>query len=382
MIPISSSEKKMQMFRAVTRKEWEEAARNEWEGVKPSEITALPTHGTAIEPYYDRSDLPSHSNSQLYASEEEFLGARIWLNMPLISCKSDLEANQKACEWLASGADGILFELSDSSNPETLLKGIELPFCNISFLADERQEFFFQRFLMYIKTKKYAPESVSGTIFWKTPPANLPDLISQFIPSAQFHAGGIIEGKERKSAADDIAALLAKAVKQIDIVSPLHALAKGKGSGEHIIDIKDAVHSIAFSASVSTDLFLEIAKLKALRMLWHQVACSYTPEYTAKPFIHAFSKIWTKSEYEPHSNMLKGTTSAMSAILGGCDSLTTQAEDQTSEWMTRIARNISSILREEAHFSTVADPTAGSYYLEKLIDRLAQDAWKKFQDLV
>ena len=79
--------------------------------------------------------------------------------------------------------------------------------------------------------------------------------------------------------------------------------------------------------------------------------------------------------------MLKSTSAALAAILGGCDALTVQPENE-NPMMARIARNVSSILREESHLSKVADPTAGSYYLESLTNQLAINAWKKFQNII
>jgi methylmalonyl-CoA mutase len=72
----------------------------------------------------------------------------------------------------------------------------------------------------------------------------------------------------------------------------------------------------------------------------------------------------------------------MAAIAGGCDSITIEPEDATNETMNRMARNVSSILRDESHFSKVADPTAGSYYIDSLTEQLSEKAWSKFQSLM
>jgi methylmalonyl-CoA mutase len=77
--------------------------------------------------------------------------------------------------------------------------------------------------------------------------------------------------------------------------------------------------------------------------------------------------------------MLKSATAAMSAIFGGCDGLTIFPESDEDSMMARIARNVSSVLREESHLSKVADPTAGSYYLDSLIEQLADQSWRVFQ---
>src|SRR5436190_18952994 len=91
--------------------------------------------------------------------------------------------------------------------------------------------------------------------------------------------------------------------------------------------------------------------------------------------VHCYTEAFVNEKYEPHGNMLKGTTASLAAIFGGCDMLTVDAEDGQQEMMSRAARNISNILREEVHLSKVADPVAGSYYVETLSAQIADAAW-------
>ena len=77
--------------------------------------------------------------------------------------------------------------------------------------------------------------------------------------------------------------------------------------------------------------------------------------------------------------MLKATTASMAAILGGCDVLTVDAEDPDNATMSRAARNVSNVLREESHFSKVADPLAGSYFIDDLTRQLSENVWQLVQ---
>ena len=77
--------------------------------------------------------------------------------------------------------------------------------------------------------------------------------------------------------------------------------------------------------------------------------------------------------------MISGSVAALAALAGGCNSLTILAEDENNMTMTRIARNVSNILREESHLNKVADPTAGAYAIENIVDQLAVAAWGEFQ---
>ena len=278
-------------------------------------------------------------------------------------------ANKDALLSLHAGADGVLFELHGPADPNVLLKKIEMPYCSTVFLASSGQEDFFRKLVSLASAKNSNYSGLAGAIFWKGVPVNLLVLNEQFKGWSQFHYFGII-AEDSTSPTDEIAMLLAKVVTQ---------LADFPEGTEKINQVLD---SVAFSVSVGTDFFLEIAKLKALRLVWFQVAKAYDPQCSAAVYIHVTVKAGENQAYSPHKNMIRGTTAAMSAILGGCDALTVPPADHQSEMMTRIARNVSSILREESHLGKVSDPTAGSYYVEKLTDQLAAKAWEKFQQLM
>jgi methylmalonyl-CoA mutase len=101
--------------------------------------------------------------------------------------------------------------------------------------------------------------------------------------------------------------------------------------------------------------------------------------------IHCVTSEWNKTVYDPYVNMLRTQTEAMSAILGGTDSLTVEPFDivfrQPDEFSERIARNQQLILKEESYFDKVADPAAGSYYIENLTSLIAENTWKLFLEI-
>lgn len=144
--------------------------------------------------------------------------------------------------------------------------------------------------------------------------------------------------------------------------------------------------------ATSTSYFVEIAKLRALRLLVPQVVDAYAEE-TDTPaslapsdlFIQAETSRRTETIYDPNVNMLRGTTEAMAAVLGGCDTLRVRPYDAAlrppDAFGARIARNVQLILKHEAHFDVVADPAAGSYYVETATHQLAERAWSTFQTI-
>ena len=119
-----------------------------------------------------------------------------------------------------------------------------------------------------------------------------------------------------------------------------------------------------FSFGTGSDYFMEIAKLRAARILWALVADAFKASDTSKfrMEIHSVTKVWNDSVSDPYINMLRTQTEAMSAVLGGTDSLTVNPFNigcSPDEFSERIARNQQLILKEEAWFDKVADPSAG-----------------------
>lgn len=160
-----------------------------------------------------------------------------------------------------------------------------------------------------------------------------------------------------------------------------------------------AAKKIKFELGVGSNYFMEIAKFRAGRWLWAEVVNAYKPpcppyiecENTAadgtclcaaKMNIHASTSRFNQSLYDPYVNLLRTQTEAMSATIGAVDSLTVRPFDEAfetpSEFAERIAVNQQLLLKEEAHFDKVTDPSSGSYYIETLTVSLAEQAWKLF----
>ena len=152
---------------------------------------------------------------------------------------------------------------------------------------------------------------------------------------------------------------------------------------ERGIDPLTAQEALLLYLGCGPNYFMEIAKLRAARILWAKIAEAYGVETSrARIRIHSVSSQWNMTLYDPHVNMLRGTTEAMSSILGGADLVNVLPYDypngKGSPFSDRIARNVQNILREEAYLDRVADPASGSYYIENLTDSLAEKAWGLF----
>ena len=153
------------------------------------------------------------------------------------------------------------------------------------------------------------------------------------------------------------------------------------------LDATEVAKKIKFNFGISSNYFMEIAKLRAGRMLWANIVKAYNPAKNCpcKMFTHAVTSTWNQTAYDPYVNMLRGTTEAMSASIAGVHSLEVtpfnKAYEDPNEFSMRIARNVELLLKHESHFDQVVDPAGGSYYIENLTDSIANEAWKLFREI-
>lgn len=150
--------------------------------------------------------------------------------------------------------------------------------------------------------------------------------------------------------------------------------------------IDEIAPQIRFLFSIGGDFFMEIAKLRAARLLWAQIVQNFGGSTEAQTIkIHAQTAVSNKSTLDPHTNLLRTTTETMAAAIAGVDTLQTAPFDarfnSPNEFSRRIARNQQLILQAEVNLTQVVDPLAGSYYVEYLTDQLANHAWTLMQEV-
>jgi methylmalonyl-CoA mutase len=140
-----------------------------------------------------------------------------------------------------------------------------------------------------------------------------------------------------------------------------------------------APQQIEFVFAAGPAYFVEIAKFRAARLLWSQAVAAFghAEEESCRMRLHVRTPWRNKSIYDRYTNLLRATTEACSAVLGGCDRLTVEPFG----FDPHLALNVQRILKEESHLDAVADPAGGSYYIEALTDSLARSAWKLFQQI-
>jgi methylmalonyl-CoA mutase len=150
------------------------------------------------------------------------------------------------------------------------------------------------------------------------------------------------------------------------------------------LDINVVAPRIRFAFTVGTQFFTEIAKLRAARLLWAQVVAAFGGnEESQRLSLHVRTSVRNKTVCDPYVNMLRTTTEAFAAVLGGADSLAVAPFDevirQPDDFSRRIARNTQIILQKESHLDHVIDPAGGSWYVETFTNQLSTEAWNLFQ---
>src|SRR6186713_240268 len=158
------------------------------------------------------------------------------------------------------------------------------------------------------------------------------------------------------------------------------AIAKG-------LDVDAFASRLSFFWAIGMNFYLEIAKLRAARGLWHRIMQEFKPKEAKSSMLrtHCQTSGWTLTAQDPYNNVVRTTIEAMAAVFGGTQSLHTNALDEAialpSEFSARIARNTQLLIQNETHITSVIDPWAGSYAMEALTHQMADAAWKIIEEI-
>ncbi|MET4575136.1 methylmalonyl-CoA mutase [Ottowia thiooxydans] len=158
------------------------------------------------------------------------------------------------------------------------------------------------------------------------------------------------------------------------------ALAKG-------MDVDAFAGRLSFFWAVGMNFYLEIAKMRAARLLWCRIMKEFNPKNPKSLMLRTHSQTsgWSLTEQDPYNNVVRTTIEAMAAVFGGTQSLHTNSFDEAialpTEFSARIARNTQLIIQEETHITNVVDPWAGSYMMEKLTQDMADAAWAIIEEV-
>ncbi|HMN91794.1 MAG TPA: methylmalonyl-CoA mutase [Hydrogenophaga sp.] len=158
------------------------------------------------------------------------------------------------------------------------------------------------------------------------------------------------------------------------------AIAKG-------MDVDEFAGRLSFFWAVGMNFYLEIAKMRAARLLWCRIMKGFNAKNPKSLMLRTHSQTsgWSLTEQDPYNNVVRTTIEAMAAVFGGTQSLHTNSFDEAialpTEFSARIARNTQLIIQEETHITHVVDPWAGSYMMESLTQQMADEAWKIIEEV-
>lgn len=299
-------------------------------------------------------------------------------------------ANAQALEGLRGGVNAPLFRFYHLPNVEELailLADIEPSFISVHFAPhypDKDPAELFRNLVYYTRRRGVPLADIRGSLDfdplldWTTPPwpplVRLLRFADRYMPQFKvLQVNGQVFHTGAGDSAQELAWIVAKGVAYID-----HLAALG-------VPPAMTNRHLQFSLAIGKRYFVEIAKIRALKLLWTNVLAAYGIDdaHTVLPPIAAHVAADSQVEDREY-NMISAATQAMSAAIGGADSLyVLPADAATSDVSTgftrRIARNVQHLLQMESHLDRVADPAAGSYYIETLTHALATSAWAQFQ---
>lgn len=372
------NERLLAEFPPIATDEWQAAIVRDLKGVDPEKrLTWRTEEGMAVRPFYRREDL--HSLAQVASLPGEFpyrRGARAtgdWRIREEIEAAHPEEANRLAQAAIAAGADGIAFSgvwVENIGELEMLLAHLDTIPVHFAH-ADER---LLRLLIERLRRTPRAAETSTGC-----------DALASLDAAAEIvlaAPGGFVPFAMHAEAFADAGATAVQEV-GFALAAGVEFLAALDARG---VTIARAAAALEFDFSVGSNYFFEIAKFRAFRAMWARVVESFGGSHeAAKARIVARTARWNRTVYDPHVNVLRATTEAMAAVLGGADAVTVQPFDACyrapDEASRRLARNTQLLLKHEACLGRVADAGGGSYALETITDFLAREGWKTLQGI-
>lgn len=399
-----SNEKLFTEFPPVTTEKWEEVIQADLKGADYDKKLVWKTiEGINVKPYYRASDLEKIQTVNAKPGKFPFVRGNnqkgnSWLVRQDIDVDLDkpTESNLKAAEILTKGVQSLGFRLNSDAEPtldsiSRLLKSIDLNKVEVNFTGGFVTAKALPFIVKYLEQSHVKADLVRMSIDYS--PLTSLTLNGKFCCDNDASFNGLtsvmlavknypnfrvigINGHVFNSCGSSIVQELGYS---LSMASNYLEVLTEKGFG-----IDEIAPRIKFNFAISSNYFMEIAKFRAARMLWAKMVEAYKPSSidVAKMQIHAETSHWNQTVYDAYVNMLRSTTESMSAVIAGVDSLNVLPFDAPYEapsvFSERIARNQQFLLREESYFDKIADPAAGSYYIENLTVSIAQNAWKVF----
>lgn len=389
-------------FPEVTTQQWEEKIISDLKGKDYEKVLVWQTNeGISVRPYYRAENLQGLDYLTNEPGKFPFVrgikATNNWLIRQDIVVDDLASANRKALALLAKGVNSLGFIFNSSvqlsrDDMKTLLEGICLEAAEVNFVCPCSDCGITEVLAQYIQEGPWDKAGVTASV------SN--DPLGSLVVKGKYGEGGLEREMQRLAGQIDTLLGLPK-VRLIAVDGKIYgnsgasavqelafSLAQGAEYLTRLTEMgvhPDAVAGrIKFNLTISGNYFMEIAKLRAGRLLWAQIVKAFGTESdcSGRMFVHSETASFNKTVYDAHTNLLRTQTEAMSAALGGAWSITVLPFDamfrSSSEISERIARNQQILLKEESNIDKVTDPAGGAYFIENLTASVAEEAWKVF----
>ena len=408
---------------------WTLLAQKELKGKSPEDLTKHTAENIPIQPVYTEQHLPNEFDANAMPGIFPYVRGpyatmytnRPWTIRQYAGFSTATESNAFYKRNLAAGQKGlsVAFDLAthrgyDSDHPrvvgdvgkagvaidtvedmKTLFAGIPLDAMSVSMTMNGAVIPVLAMFIVAAEEQGLTMDALSGTIqndilkefmvrnTFIYPPDPSMRIVADIIEFTSKHMPKFnsisISGYHMHEAG-------ASAVQEIGytIADGLEYVKSALDRGLHIDDFAPR---LSFFWGIGMNFFMEIAKMRAARKLWAEEITKFNPQKQSSLLLrtHCQTSGWSLAAQDPYNNVIRTTIEAMSAILGGTQSLHTNSFDEAlglpTDFSARIARNTQLILAEESHITDVADPLGGSYYVESLTDSLYQEAKKILSEI-
>ena len=352
-------------FNATTANQWKDQLIKDLKGIDFKTLVWETNSGLEIQPFYT-SEQTSNLKSNLVFTHHD------WAICEYIIVTDEKLANTEALNALSNGASGLVFIIDRKIDSSVLLKGILLEHIYAQFKVS----------IEFLDELKSTLKSIKGgdRCFINV------DVINRFAESGNWYSSF---EKDFESIKSNSGIVIDACLYQESGANTIHELAFALS---HLNDylsyysennLLQQLKQVHLSVSVGGDFFMEIAKIRALRNLVIFLADQYNLKLEIH--IHGQTTSINKSVIDSYTNMLRSTTEAMSASIGGCNSIVVLPFDHvfksSNDFSRRMARNQQLILKEESYFNKVADMAAGSYYIENTTTTLCEKAWQQFKNI-
>ncbi len=412
-----------------TPESWREMAAKELRGKSPDDLTWQTPEGIAVKPLYTAADLEGLENQNNLPGVEPFLRGvratmytnRPWTIRQYAGFSTAEESNQFYRKALAGGQAGlsVAFDLAthrgyDSDHPRVvgdvgkagvaidsvedmkiLFDGIPLDKMSVSMTMNGAVLPTLASYIVAAEEQGVSPDKLAGTIqndilkefmvrnTYIYPPSPSMRIVSDIIGYTSANMPKFnsisISGYHMQEAGATCVQELA-----FTLADGLEYVRTAVDSG---LDIDKFAGRLSFFFCMGMNFFMEIAKLRAARILWARIVRQFDPKDPKSLMLrtHCQTSGVSLTEQDPYNNVIRTAYEAMSAVLGGTQSLHTNSFDEAialpTEFSAKIARNTQLILAEETGVTNVVDPLAGSYYIESLTNSLAEAAWEIIQEV-